>query len=415
MLEPPVRGRGRGDLRRDRPARRRRRRRERVRCSRSSPRWRPRRRNIAHGGLAFARTCSSSRSAHERAAEIMDRLQAAAATRCRSSSCTAPTRASCAPSSRTSTRRSIALVLAHMTPDKASLVLSGLPPEQQAEVAHRIAVMDRTSPEIIRARRGQPRAQAVLGAAAVGAVPRRRRRPAGRHHQPVRPRHRAADRRGPGGARRRARRRGPQPDVHVRGHRHARRPRRCSWCCARSTRPSSHSPSRASASAVRDKITSNLSERAAENLLEEIDLLGPVRLDAGRGGPAVDDPQASASSRSRARSWSTAGATMSSSSEHRTHVSTAADRPDLPHRRLDPARRRPACSATSATEAVLGSLRRAHPRAPPRRRATPSAGPRATRPAAPCGRRGAAVAAERPPRCASEARAARARRGRRRR
>ena len=45
----------------------------------------------------------------------------------------------------------IALVLAHMTPDKASLLLSGLPPTQQAQVAHRIAVMDRTSPEIVRA------------------------------------------------------------------------------------------------------------------------------------------------------------------------------------------------------------------------------------------------------------------------
>jgi flagellar motor switch protein FliG len=44
----------------------------------------------------------------------------------------------------------ISLVLAHMTPEKASLVLSGLPSEQQAEVAHRIAVMGRTTPEIIR-------------------------------------------------------------------------------------------------------------------------------------------------------------------------------------------------------------------------------------------------------------------------
>ena len=44
----------------------------------------------------------------------------------------------------------IALVLAHMTADKASLLLSGLPPEQQAEVAHRIAVMDRTSPDVVR-------------------------------------------------------------------------------------------------------------------------------------------------------------------------------------------------------------------------------------------------------------------------
>jgi hypothetical protein len=33
----------------------------------------------------------------------------------------------------------IALVLAHMTPDKASLLLSGLAPDQQAQVAHRIA------------------------------------------------------------------------------------------------------------------------------------------------------------------------------------------------------------------------------------------------------------------------------------
>ena len=45
----------------------------------------------------------------------------------------------------------IALVLAHMTPDKASLLLSGLSPDMQAEVAHRIAVMDRTSPAIIKA------------------------------------------------------------------------------------------------------------------------------------------------------------------------------------------------------------------------------------------------------------------------
>jgi flagellar motor switch protein FliG len=43
----------------------------------------------------------------------------------------------------------IALVLAHMTADKASLVLSGLTPERQADVAHRIAVMDQTSPTII--------------------------------------------------------------------------------------------------------------------------------------------------------------------------------------------------------------------------------------------------------------------------
>lgn len=48
----------------------------------------------------------------------------------------------------------IALVLAHMPPDKASTILSGLSSEQQAEVAHRIAVMDRTTPALVRAVEG---------------------------------------------------------------------------------------------------------------------------------------------------------------------------------------------------------------------------------------------------------------------
>jgi flagellar motor switch protein FliG len=44
----------------------------------------------------------------------------------------------------------IALVLAHVPATLASQILSGLEPELQADVAHRIAVMDRTSPDIIR-------------------------------------------------------------------------------------------------------------------------------------------------------------------------------------------------------------------------------------------------------------------------
>ena len=44
----------------------------------------------------------------------------------------------------------IALVLAHMSAEKASLVLSGLSPELQADVAHRIAVMGRANPETVR-------------------------------------------------------------------------------------------------------------------------------------------------------------------------------------------------------------------------------------------------------------------------
>ncbi|MBM7807454.1 flagellar motor switch protein FliG [Geodermatophilus bullaregiensis] len=44
----------------------------------------------------------------------------------------------------------IALVLAHLSAAQSAEVLSGFNPEQQAEVAHRIATMDRTSPEMVR-------------------------------------------------------------------------------------------------------------------------------------------------------------------------------------------------------------------------------------------------------------------------
>ncbi|HKT01399.1 MAG TPA: flagellar motor switch protein FliG [Rugosimonospora sp.] len=46
--------------------------------------------------------------------------------------------------------QTIALVLAHMASSTASQILSGLSADLQADVAHRIAVMDRTSPEVIR-------------------------------------------------------------------------------------------------------------------------------------------------------------------------------------------------------------------------------------------------------------------------
>ena len=46
--------------------------------------------------------------------------------------------------------QTLALVLAHVPADLASHVLAGLTRDLQADVAHRIAVMDRTSPELIR-------------------------------------------------------------------------------------------------------------------------------------------------------------------------------------------------------------------------------------------------------------------------
>ncbi len=46
--------------------------------------------------------------------------------------------------------QTIALILSYLDPNKASLILSSLPHEIQADVAKRIATMDRTSPEVLR-------------------------------------------------------------------------------------------------------------------------------------------------------------------------------------------------------------------------------------------------------------------------
>lgn len=46
--------------------------------------------------------------------------------------------------------QTIALILAYLEPEKASSILGALPPERQADVAKRIALMDTTSPEIIK-------------------------------------------------------------------------------------------------------------------------------------------------------------------------------------------------------------------------------------------------------------------------
>lgn len=106
--------------------------------------------HIAQGGMGFAQQLLEQSLGADRAAEIMDRVKAAAVQmpfQFLHRADPAQLRSFIADEH----PQVIALVLAHMTPDKASLLLSGLPPAQQAQVAHRIAVMDRTSPEIIRA------------------------------------------------------------------------------------------------------------------------------------------------------------------------------------------------------------------------------------------------------------------------
>ena len=46
--------------------------------------------------------------------------------------------------------QTIALILSYLSPAQAALIVSALPPDRQSDVAKRIAVMDRTSPEVIK-------------------------------------------------------------------------------------------------------------------------------------------------------------------------------------------------------------------------------------------------------------------------
>lgn len=105
--------------------------------------------HITQGGFRFAQQLLEQSVGPERAKEIMDRLHAAAVQmpfQFLHRADPAQLRGFIADEH----PQVIALVLAYMAPDKASLLLSGLPAHQQAIVAHRIAVMDRTSPDIVR-------------------------------------------------------------------------------------------------------------------------------------------------------------------------------------------------------------------------------------------------------------------------
>ena len=46
--------------------------------------------------------------------------------------------------------QTIALILSYLSAAQSALILSALPPDRQADVARRIAVMDRTSPDVIK-------------------------------------------------------------------------------------------------------------------------------------------------------------------------------------------------------------------------------------------------------------------------
>lgn len=104
---------------------------------------------IGAGGSDFARALLEESLGAQRAAEIMGRLSTARSDRPFDFLRQVDPRQT-VTFLQDEHPQTVALVLAHMPSEHAAMVLSGLPEELQGTVAHRIAVMDRTSPEVVR-------------------------------------------------------------------------------------------------------------------------------------------------------------------------------------------------------------------------------------------------------------------------
>ncbi len=228
------------------------------------------------GGLQYARELLEASLGPERATLILDRLQASMTDMPFNFLSHADPRQLLSYVQHEHPQ-TIALVLAHVPSALASSILSGLAPEVQSDVAHRIAVMDRTSPEVIRQVEValQRKLSTVLQPDELSTV---------------------------GGL-------GPLVDIINRADRtterlilealEARSPEiaeeirrrmfmfedivnlddRSVQLVLRQVEPADLATALKGVSdAVRDKVTGNLSERGRENLLEEIDLLGPVKV-----------------------------------------------------------------------------------------------------------------------------------------
>ncbi|NAZ82850.1 flagellar motor switch protein FliG [Kineococcus sp. R8] len=175
--------------------------------------------------------------------------------------------------------QTIALVLAHLRPDQSSMILGGLAPEVQADIAHRIAVMEGTSSEYVRMVEDvvQRRTSSVLqpkNNTAVGGV------------KPLVDIINRADR-------------GTERSI-LEGLAKVNAPLaeeiralmfvfedittlddRAIQLVLRGVETADLATAlKGVKEAVRDKILRNVSERARENLLEEIDMMGPVRTSA---------------------------------------------------------------------------------------------------------------------------------------
>ncbi|GAA0418583.1 flagellar motor switch protein FliG [Actinoplanes capillaceus] len=173
--------------------------------------------------------------------------------------------------------QTIALVLAHIPSALASSILANLPLEVQTEVAHRIAIMDRTSPDIIRQVESalQRKLSSVLQPdelSTVGGL------------QPLVDIINRADRTTERLILEALETRSPELAEEIRRRMFmfediVNLDDRAVQLILRQVEPADLATAlKGVPVSVRDKVTGNLSERGRENLLEEMDLLGPVKV-----------------------------------------------------------------------------------------------------------------------------------------
>jgi len=233
-------------------------------------------RHAGAGGMAYARELLEASLGAERAQLILDRLQASMTDMPFNFLSHADPRQLLSYVQHEHPQ-TIALVLAHIPSALASSILSGLAPEVQSDVAHRIAVMDRTSPDVIRQVEValqrklstvlQPDELSTVGGLdpLVDIINRADRTTERLILE-------ALEARNPEIAEEIRRRMFMFEDIVNLDDRSVQ-------LVLRQVEPSDLATAlKGVAEEVRDKVTKNLSERGRENLLEEIDLMGPVKV-----------------------------------------------------------------------------------------------------------------------------------------
>lgn len=107
------------------------------------------RRYYAQGGMDFAREVLEATLGADRAKELLDRMKASLVEMPFEFLRRADAR-QVLSFLQDEHPQTVALVVAHMRADQAAIVISGMPDDLQADVAHRVAVMETTSPDVVR-------------------------------------------------------------------------------------------------------------------------------------------------------------------------------------------------------------------------------------------------------------------------